>query len=70
MRLTAKEKRAISQLQMLAAGWPKTLTLFSWSGSLHVIKPGPRRTMGQALVAAISIPSDGGDPNMTDPSAP
>jgi len=69
MRLTTQEKRAISELEKLAKRWPKTLVVFSWSGTLHVLKPGKRRTMGQAIVASFSgIPNDGGDPNMEDPS--
>jgi hypothetical protein len=51
VKLTAREKRAISELEKLAKRWPKKLVLFSWSGTLHVLKPGKSRTMGQAIVA-------------------
>jgi hypothetical protein len=70
MRLTTKEKHAISELEKLAKRWPKKLVLFSWKGTLHVLKPNKSRTMGQAIVATFGgIPSDGGDPNMGDPSS-
>lgn len=68
MRTTLAERMAIDDLRSLAKRWPKTLMLFSWSGTLCVIKPSARRTMGQANVAIIEIPNDGGDPNGTDPS--
>lgn len=66
-RLTKAEARAISALQRLARSWPSTLTLFSWSGSLHVLKPAPGRTMASASVARITgITNDGGDPGIND----
>jgi hypothetical protein len=66
VRITAKEKEAIADLQRLAKKWPKTLKLFSWSGNLTVVKPGNGRTFGQAVLTHIDIPNDGGDPDMTD----
>ena len=46
--LTAEEQRAIAALKKLAKSWPRTLQLFSWSGSLRVLKPGGGRTMETA----------------------
>lgn len=39
--LTPDEQRAIRALKRLAKAWPKTLWLFSASGSLYVMKKGP-----------------------------
>jgi len=65
--LTAEEQRAIAALKKLAKSWPRTLQLFSWSGSLRVLKPGGGRTMETATVAYVSgIPNSGGDPNGDD----
>lgn len=36
--LTDEEQRAIASLRRLARRWPSTLGLFSWSGSLCVIR--------------------------------
>lgn len=61
--LTAEESAAIRALRRLAKKWPRTLTLFSWSGSLKVLKPGARRTYEESDVATITgIVNDGGDP--------
>lgn len=60
--LTKKEQQAIDELRALAKRWPKTLKLFSWSGSLCVFKTDSDGC--EADVAAISgIPNDGGDPD-------
>ena len=40
IQLTAQEKAAIRYLKRLAARWPKSLWLFSGSGSLNVMKCG------------------------------
>jgi hypothetical protein len=67
--LTEDEAKAISALKRLARRWPKTLTLFSWSGSLYVMKPSPERTYEEAIVVNINgIPNEGGDPQYDDPS--
>ena len=41
VRLSAREKRAIADLQDVARRWPRTLWLFSASGSLNVMRKGP-----------------------------
>ena len=67
--LTAEEERAVRALQKLAKKWPSTLRLFSWSGTLVVLKPGDGRTMEEAEVTQIGksqIPNDGGDPDWDD----
>lgn len=69
MNITPEEKRAIAALQKLAKTWPKSLWLFSASGSLCVMQNdenGERRLRGDgvdddAIVALINIPNDGGD---------
>jgi hypothetical protein len=61
--LNAIERAAINKLERLAKTWPDSLRLFSWSGSLKVMKGGPGVTYGSAVVASISIPNDGGDPD-------
>lgn len=67
MKLTKTEQNAIKTLMGLSKTWPKSLKLFSWNGSLTVIKPGGGRSFERALVATISnIPNDGGDPNCTE----
>ncbi len=71
--LTANERKAITGLQALAKRWPRSLTLFSWSGNLVVFKSdewaehcakGPANIgASDHIVARISgIPNDGGDP--------
>jgi len=39
VKLTQAESKAIARLQKLANKWPKSLLLFSQSGSLLVLKP-------------------------------
>lgn len=69
MRLTETEKKAIKDLEALAARWPESLLLFSWSGSLTVIKNRSsdyqdyKKMMEDQTVATIyGIPNDGGCP--------
>ena len=71
--LTPEEAKAIRALRKLAKTWPRTLWLFSGSGSLHVMRVGPDgehvivpgRRHGAVdpdySVAIIDIPNDGGD---------
>lgn len=61
-KITRAEARAIKALQYTASIWPKTIKLFSWSGTLRVLKPGEGRTFHEASIAVVSIPNDGGDP--------
>lgn len=70
---TDAERRAIATLQRLARRWPKTLWLFSASGSLNVMRlrqDGERASGGENAkdaydpdycLATINIPNDGGD---------
>lgn len=67
MKLTKPEQAAVKTLMGLAKVWPKTLKLFSWNGSLTILKPGGGRSFERALVATIvNIPNDGGDPTCTE----
>lgn len=68
--LTAEEKRAIRELRALAKRWPKTLWLYSGSGTLWVMREAedgsrPVTTSGGVdpnySVTSIDIPNDGGD---------
>lgn len=71
--LTAEEHAAIVTLQHLARRWPKSLTLFSWSGSLAVLHTADRERLTDEHVSQVGkcdlilafidgIPNDGGDP--------
>lgn len=60
--LSANEARAISELKRLAKRWPKTLKLFSWSGSLVVMDANMEAGAGAELDWIDGIPNDGGDP--------
>lgn len=69
--LTPEEKRAISRLKSLAKVWPKSLWLFSASGTLLIMRYGENgiEVMTDsgvfdheyALSECIDIPNDGGD---------
>lgn len=68
---TKRERAAIDRLHRLAKTWPKSLTLFSWSGSLVVIRTddyaGSPDEMREAMNAGRieyveGITNDGGDP--------
>lgn len=67
--LTPEEKRAIAALKRLEKTWPKSLWLFSASGTLCVMKKdeqGDRIRSGDGIdqagqVATIKIENDGGD---------
>lgn len=71
--LTGEERRAIASLERLAKRWPRSLMLFSASGSLLVLRNdghsverlGSRDAAEQyaTILASIDgIPNDGGDP--------
>ena len=70
MQLTKDEKAAISALKRLQKRWPKTLWLFSSSGTLLVMRcdENGERVMNHLgcvhqdyVVDTIDIPNDGGD---------
>lgn len=58
--ITPEERRAIRTLERLAKRWPKSLWLFSASGSLHVMKRGPdgERVMAKNNYMGRSIGND------------
>ncbi len=71
--LTDEERKAIAALKRLARRWPGSLTLFSWSGSLHIFKTDEWSERGQygptgydandyGVACIDGIPNDGGDP--------
>jgi hypothetical protein len=65
--LTRDETLAIRALARLARKWPPSLTLFSWSGSLFVVRSGSSLLDAEdpetLILAEIEgIPNDGGDP--------
>lgn len=68
--ITPQEQRAIVSLKRLAKHWPQSLMLFSWSGTLCVIKlnedggsPLHGVDPNSAIVETIhGIRNDGGDP--------
>lgn len=65
MDLTEEERKAIAALERLARRWPQSLKLFSWSGSLCVIRSDASLLddPDAAVIAHIEgIPNDGGDP--------
>lgn len=71
---TEEERKAIKSLERLSKKWPKSLTLFSWSGTLVVFRTDDVRNQvgetgeaGYSLndvpsVSIYGIPNDGGDP--------
>jgi len=69
MDLTKEEEKAIKSLQRVAAKWPKSLWLYSASGSLEVMKKeGGDAAMTNSggidpdyMVGHIDIENDGGD---------
>ena len=66
--ITKDEQSAIKALQRLAKKWPDTLGLFSWSGSLCVVKTpaeevGKLRSKTVVVESVMGIRNDGGDPS-------
>lgn len=66
--LTAEEAAAIAALRRVAKRWPRTLTLLSMSGTLHVVRTGDGRLdldgperCDASLATIAGIPNDGGD---------
>lgn len=62
--LTEIEMKAVRTLQRLGKTWPKTLKLFSWSGSLVIFDVDDDLSDANASVLAkiSGIINDGGDP--------
>lgn len=61
LTITQEEQKAIASLKRLAKRWPKTISLFGWSGTLCVVK---RLDDGRnGLITTIPIMCDGGDPS-------
>ena len=63
--LTDEERKAIAALERLAKRWPQSLKLFSWSGTLCVIRADTSLLDNPeaAVITTIDgIPNDGGDP--------
>lgn len=62
--LTTEEHRAINALQRLGKRWPKSLKLFSWSGSLVIFDADDdlSRANDTVLAEIRGILNDGGDP--------
>jgi hypothetical protein len=59
--ITPEEAAAIRSLKRLAKKWPQSLRLFSWSGTLIIVKRNSDDI--DASIAHIpNIPNDGGDP--------
>lgn len=68
---TPEEAKAIASLKRIAKKWPKTLWLFSASGSLNVMRCGPdgEHVMNKSnggvdqdySLDTINIPNSGGD---------
>lgn len=63
MELTNVEQLAIEELKKVAKIWPKSLWLFSYNGTLHVMKrdKGIHRVDQQSIVGIIDIESGGGN---------
>jgi len=59
--VTKEEQRAIALLKQLAKKWPKSLELFSWSGSLVILKE--KNNRDAVIDQIIGISNDGGDPS-------
>ena len=60
--LTTKEEKAITKLKTAAKGWPQTISLFSFSGTLLVVDT----QTNQVFQTIANIPSDGGDPGAVE----
>jgi len=64
--LTIEEEKVIKSLKRLAKKWPKSLKLFSWSGTLCVmdntIELDNVRANDLIFDTILGIPNDGGDP--------
>ena len=70
MELTRDEEKAIASLERLAKRWPKSLWLYSASGSLNVMRLNEDESTGHSphsgpdpsrSITTINIRNDGGD---------
>lgn len=62
IEVTKEEQKAIASLERLAKKWPRSLQLFSWSGSLCVFKVN-KEGVNCEVTNIGGIPNDGGDPD-------
>ena len=62
VKLTVEEQKAIKSLHRLAKTWPKSLSLFGWSGSLNIFKKAPDGRYAVVDSEGL-IYCDGGDPS-------
>ena len=62
IKITTREQKAIKSLERVAKNWPKSLQLFSWSGTLVVFKKLENGLWAQ-VDSIPGIPNDGGDPD-------
>ena len=69
--LTDEEDKAVRSLERLAKKFPRTLSLFSWSGTLCVCKVHPDDADDdtyeypiRVITDIVGIVNDGGDPNL------
>ena len=63
--LTDEERRAIASLERLAKRWPQSLRLFSWSGTLCVIRSEAdllEEPEANVITTIEGIPNGGGAP--------
>ncbi|RLI63007.1 MAG: hypothetical protein DRO67_06400 [Candidatus Asgardarchaeum californiense] len=60
--ITKEEEKAIASLERLAKKWPDSISLFSWSGTLVVMKHIEDGRLGY-ITTIEGIPNDGGDPS-------
>ena len=62
VEVTKEEQKAIRSFERLSKRWPKTLSLFSWSGTLCICKrSGDKRLV--VITTITEIDNDGGDPD-------
>jgi hypothetical protein len=61
-KTSIREEAAIIALEKVASRWPRSLRLFSRSGTLEVQRnDGSPPNDAEAIVTIIGIPNDGGD---------
>jgi len=60
--VTKEEEKAIKSLKRLAKKWPESLTVFGWSGNMHILKRDDEG-MDASICSIYEIHCDGGDPD-------